>query len=237
MSKPWYHNKYTMRRDIDKIQIQEPPIEELKKRSSCLKRTCSTGCGCVVVFLVIAVLIIKFTAGPNMKELKSVPENFPKNIPVYDKDNIEKIIFTSGKDRGRAMEYIAYGPKLFLSPIFMLLEKKFPVRDKPEDGRMITDENYWESFVRIMKEPVADHRDKVQIEWSNMPAEPQFVYNYYKDELIKAGFAINESSDADDIRQFAFYIKDTEGVLYMTDELEKNGTDFVSLTVNIGIEP
>ena len=45
---------------------------------------------------------------------------------------------------------------------------------------------------------------------------------------------MNESSNKDDIRQFAFVLNDTEGVLYITDDAQKEGTDFVSLTVNIG---
>ena len=84
----------------------------------------------------------------------------------------------------------------------------------------------------LMKEPVADHRDKVQVEWTELPAEPRFVYNYYKDELLKAGFAINEAANKDNIRQFAFSLNNTEGVLYITDDAQKEGTDFVSLTVN-----
>ncbi len=225
-----------MRRDIDKIQIQEPPIEELKKHSSCFKRTCWSGCGCITIFIIAAILIVKFTAGPQMKELKSVPDNFPKTIPIYDKDNIQKITFISGKERGRAMEYIALGPKLIISPIFLIIEKKFPAKEQSADGRLQTNETWWNGFARIMKEPVADHRDKVQIEWSDLPAEPKFVYNYYKDELTRAGFAVNESLDKDNVRQFAFVLDKTEGVLYITDNAENGGTDFVSLTVNIGVE-
>ena len=86
----------------------------------------------------------------------------------------------------------------------------------------------------LMKEPVADHRDKIQIEWTELPAEPRFIYNYYKDELTKTGFIINEAVDKNNIRQFGFKLGNTEGVLYITDDAQKEGTDFVSLTVNIG---
>lgn len=222
-----------MRRSIDKIEIQEPPMQEFKKQRSCLKRACFTSCGCLVFFLIGALLILKFTAGPRVKELKSTPDNFPDKIVVYDKDNISKITLISGEERGRAIETIAYVPKLALSPIFLVLEKKFPVREENLNGR-IEQKTTWEKFVSLMREPVADHRDKVQVEWTELPAEPRFVYNYYKDELIKTGFAVNESSNKDDIRQFAFVLNDTEGVLYITDDAQKPGTDFVSLTVNIG---
>jgi hypothetical protein len=171
-----------------------------------------------------------------MRELKTVPANWPEDISIYDQDNISKISFISGKERGRATEYIAYGPKLILSPVFLVLEEKFPVRENPEGGRLHTNETYWESFVRIMKEPVADHRDKVQIEWTDLPAEPRFIYNYYKDELQMESFEINQSQNDEAIRQFAFNRNQTEGVLYVSDDAERAGTDFVSLTVNIGPE-
>lgn len=222
-----------MRRNIDKIEIQEPPMQEFKKQRSCLKRACFTSCGCLVFFLIGALLILKFTSGPRVKELKSTPPNFPADITIYDKDDISKITVISGEERGRALETIAYVPKLILSPIFLVLEKKFPVRKENPEGR-IEQKTTWESFVSLMKEPVADHRDKAQIEWTELPAESRFVYNYYKDELEKAGFAINEASDKDNVRQFAFSLDDTEGVLYITDDAQKPGTDFVSLTVNIG---
>lgn len=222
-----------MRRNIDKIEIQEPPMQEFKKQRSCLKRACFTSCGCLVFFLIGALVILKFTAGPRVKELKSTPPNFPAEIIIYDKDNISKITLISGEDRSRAVETIAYGPKLILSPIFLVLEKKFPARAENAEGR-IEEKTTWEKFVNLIKKPVADHRDKIQIEWTELPAEPRFVYNYYKDELIKAGFTVNESSNKDDIRQFAFVLNDTEGVLYITDDAQKEGTDFVSLTVNIG---
>jgi hypothetical protein len=225
-----------MRRTIDKIEIQEPPIEELKKQRSCLKRSCTTGCGCLMLLLIAAVLILKFTAGPKTKELKKVPENWPSEIPIYDQDNISKITFISGKDRGRAMEYVAMGPKLILSPAFLILEKRFPAREEPKDGRIQTDLSTWENFVRIMKEPIADHRDKIQIEWAELPAEPKFVDAFYQDALKSAGFDINISQSNEKMHQFVFTKENTEGVLYITDDAEKNGTDFVSLTVNIGIE-
>jgi len=224
-----------MRRNIDKIEIKEPPIQELKKQHSCLKRTCMSGCGCLFVFLIAILLILKFTSGPQIKELKTQPENWPEDIPIYDSDNISKITFISGKERGRAMEYIAYFPKLILSPAFLILEKKFPVHDD-ENGRIPTDESYWKGFMRIMKEPVADHRDKVQIEWEALPAEPRFIYNYYKDELQMENFEITQSQNDEAIKQFFFKRDKTEGVLYITDDAERPGTDFVSLTVNIGVE-
>jgi hypothetical protein len=182
------------------------------------------------------VLILKFTAGPKTKELKKVPENWPSEIPIYDQDNISKITFISGKDRGRAMEYVAMGPKLILSPAFLILEKRFPAREEPKDGRIQTDLSTWENFVRIMKEPIADHRDKIQIEWAELPAEPKFVDAFYQDALKSAGFDINISQSNEKMHQFVFTKENTEGVLYITDDAEKNGTDFVSLTVNIGIE-
>lgn len=225
-----------MRRNIEKIEIQEPPIEELKKKRSCLKHTCVSGCGCLILFLIGSIIFLQLTSGERVKELKNVPDNWPKSIPVYDKDNISKISILSGQERGQNLEKIALIPKFILSPIFIILEKKFPVEKNNPEGRM-EQKTTWESFVKIMKEPVADHRDKIQIEWSNLPAEPYFIFNYYKNALKKENFSINESVDREEIRQFKFNLDQTEGVLYIKDTAENKGTDFASLTLIISSNP
>jgi len=94
-----------MRRDVIKnVKIVEPPLEEFTRKYStfsAIKRTCLGGCGCFV-FLVIAIyIVVKFFLGVGPQTIKIVPENFPKDIPVYDKENIETMTFISGKYKNR----------------------------------------------------------------------------------------------------------------------------------------
>jgi len=210
-----------MRRNIEQIEIKEPPIQEITKSKSCARRSCTTGLGCIVIFLIAALLLLKFVAGPNVKELKQVPDNFPKEIPIYDKDNITKITFISGKDKNRVLEMAAFIPKLILSPIILVLDNN------------IKEDADWKDWWKLMQEPVADNRDIIKIEWTELSAEPRFIYKYYENELEKFDFDVEQLTYDDTKKEFSFQLDEIEGIMYIEDIVEENGTDFISLTINI----
>lgn len=228
-----------MRRDIEKIEIKEPPIQELGKKKSCVKRTCFTGCGCIVIFLIASVLLLKFATGPKTKELKNLPADFPTDIPIYDTDNIQKITFTSGKERGQLLEVVAFIPKLILSPIILNLDKKTETKrvSKEGDDIKIKTGKTWQDFIKLMREPVADHRDNLLIEWTEMPAEPWFIQSYYETEFKSAGYETERNNKEDNtIRELNFELKEIEGKLYIEDDPVQGGTDYVSLTIKTPLE-
>jgi len=221
-----------MRRNIEQIEIKEPPIQELRKKRSCFKRTCFTGCGCISIFIIASILLLKFASEPRIKEIKEVPENFPPTIPLYDSDNIQKISLTSGKEKGRVVEIVAFVPKLILSPIILGLDKK---NNTSSDS--IKNSDYWKNFVDIMKEPVTDHRDITMIEWTDMPAEPWFIQSYYETELKSNNYQTERDNKTDNtIRKLNFELDKIEGVLSIEDDPAKDGTDYVSLTIKIPTE-
>lgn len=219
-----------MRRNIDNIKIKDPPIQELGRKKSCLRRSCSVGCGGIVIFIIASLIILKMSATPRQKELKSLPSHFPTTVPVYDIGNSDRIALTYGKEKGRWLEIAAYAPKLVVAPIMVIMnEKLFPASDA-------NGENRFSRFVRLLKEPVTDHRDTIQVEWSELAAEPRFVYNYYKNDLEKNGFTINPSQNNDRVKQFSFQKDQIEGALFIEDSPENKGTDYVSLTINFPAE-
>ncbi|MEK7084793.1 MAG: hypothetical protein AAB932_06165 [Patescibacteria group bacterium] len=93
---------------IEKIEIQDPPLEELKKKRSCLRRGCFTGCGCIVFLLIGIALLFKFVIIPRPVELASVPPSFPEAIPLYDRGNISRIEFLSGEKEQRLLQLAAF---------------------------------------------------------------------------------------------------------------------------------
>ena len=156
-----------MRRNIEQIEIKEPPIQELGKKRSCLKRTCFTGCGCIVIFIIASVLLLKFATGPRTKKLNEVPDNFPESIPLYDSDNIQEINFTSGKEKGRILEITAFIPKLILSPIILGLGKD---ADSGAGGisKNIKKTGTWKNFVEIKTFPALDIKVERQTSLSTL---------------------------------------------------------------------
>ena len=171
-----------MRRNINNVEIVEPPIGELTKRYSAfsaIKRTCFTWCGCLVLLLIGIIIFLRVALGSGPETLKKIPDNFPNNIPIYDKDNIEQITFVSGKYKNRGIEIAAFFPKIILSPLFLTLNKNEQSSD--DTGKLSSVKNLW----KIISAPVSDHRDTLQIEWRNLDAMPSFITNYYKMELKK----------------------------------------------------
>lgn len=223
-----------MRRNINSVEIVEPPIGELTKRYSAfsaIKRTCFTGCGCLVVLIIGITLFLRLALGSGPQTLQNVPDNFPNDIPVYDEDNIEQITFVSGKYKNRGIEIAAFFPKIILSPLFLTLNKN--EQDASDTGKLASVKNLW----TIISAPVSDHRDTVQIEWKNLDAEPSFIINYYKTELNKADYKIDVESEGKAVRQFSFSKDTITGSIYVQgDDTLKPGTDYVVLTVNLGQE-
>ena len=223
-----------MRRDvIDNVEIVEPPLEELTKKSSGFKRGCLTGCFFMLLALVGFVIALRFAAGPGPQSLKKVPASFPSDIPVYDPDTIENIIFIPGRYKNRALEIAAFIPKLILAPLFLSQTESATPGLLESSGIKRSASYYW----KILTAPVGDRRDTVQIQWRSMDAEPSFVISYYKKELIKQNFKIDVESEGQSVRQFSFSRDDGyTGSLYVQgDETLKPGTDYALLTVSLPI--
>lgn len=227
-----------MRRKIEPIEIKEPPIQELKKkRKSCTKRTCATGCGCIVFLIFASLLLLKFITGPRVKELKELPPNFPPDINLYDKDEIKTITYISGKQKSRGVEIAAFIPKIILSPIILIFDDELKKEEViNQDGEIsLKKRTSWKDFVDIMKEPITDQRDRVQIEWNYLTAEPQYIQKYFKDNFEQIGYEVKVTTNNQTKKQFSFVNteKNIEGVLYIADEPTDKGTDYLSITINI----
>lgn len=224
-----------MRHEIDKIEIKEPPIEELNKKRSCIKRTCVTGCGCFVIIFIASLLLLRFAIGPRTKEVRDLPQYFTQAVPLYDEENIERITHTSGKEKGTYAEIAAYVPKLVLSPLVIHFDTNYRYIPRTITDREMTK---WEKFVAFMKEPIADDRETYKIEWIELSADKNFITEYYQKELSKKGFELGVESSTREITQFTFQKEQAhiDGAVYINDNRETRLTDYISLTVNIPSE-
>lgn len=215
-----------MRRHIEEIEIKEPPLQELNKKRSCVKRSCLTGCGCIAVFILASVLILYIAANPRQKELKEVPAHFPANIPVYDKDAIHSITLVSGRERSRWIEAAAYVPKIILSPLLIATERNGVASS--------TEQTSWKHLVNVIEEPISDHRDLITVSWSELGAQPKFINTYYQTELKKQGYTVTvPEQTSDTIRMFEFSKDAVNGYLLITDDPADDGTDQLLLSVRI----
>ncbi len=222
-----------MRVDIDKIEIKEPPIEELSKKRSCLFRFVTTGCGCFILAFLVSLVILRFSIGPQTKELRDIPSEFKNMVTIYDFDGVEKITYTPGKERGRLIEGAGYIPKLIIAPFIVILDKDYKYIPLPEDKQK--NASFWDKFFAFMKEPITDHRDVYTFEWASLPAGEDFIEEYYRKGLEKLEFKISTETKDKTQSQF-FFSKKTgaehiEGTVRIIDENLEEGTDYVTLTV------
>ncbi len=220
-----------MRVDIDKIEIKEPPIEELSKKRSCVFRAILTGCGCFVLAFLVSLIILRFSVGPRTKEIGDIPPEFKNIVTIYDFDGVEKITYTPGKERGRIIESAGYIPKLIIAPFIMYFDKEYKYIPLPADERASA--GYWDKFLAFVKDPITDHRDVYVLEWQSLPAEEDFIEEYYRKGLEKLEFTIHTETKDKTHSQFFFTKEEQEieGTLRIVDEKIDNGTDYVSLTV------
>jgi len=212
-----------MRRNLDNIEIVEPPIEELTKKRS-WKGACFTSCALLLILLVVAVVSIKIYVGPGPRQTKGIPANFPPDILVYDKDNIESITVIPARYKQRGLGIATFFPKLILSPIF------YDSQNNAGD----TLKNLWAAI----STPSTDHKDSIQIEWKKVSADPDFIISYYKKELRKKNFKIEVQSQGNNVQQFSFSRGDgISGSVYASsNETNKSSTDLLMLTVNLPVK-
>lgn len=217
---------------IDNVEIIEPPLEELNKKRSGFSKACFTGCAFIIILIIGAIIFFRLFAGPGPQTLVRVPGNFPKDILVYDPDNIERITYISGKYKNRSIEMAALFPKVILSPLLLALDRNKDLSPETAPSQKNTSlKNLW----KIITTPVGDHRDTIQIEWRNMDADPAFVVDHYKNELQKRAFIIEVESSGQGVEQFSFSREtdDLTGSLYIQTDNKGSGTDYAMLTVNL----
>lgn len=205
---------------LETVKVIEPPIEALTKKHSSLKRTCLTGCGCIVIFIIAIVVGLWLFIGSGPSTLKTVPASFPSDITVYDKDNIDTITFIPGKYKSRGLQISALVPKIILSPLLLSTNNSASSTENPSIWDLITS-------------PVTDTRDTVNIEWRGDDAPPKFFADFYTESLLKAGYTITDQDNEDSSYSFTFNKGDVTGSFVAESaDAKETGTDYARLSVD-----
>jgi len=212
-----------MPREVDEVQIQGPPIDEIQKRSSCIKRSCGTLLIFLIIILLFLSLVIHFIVKPHAKDVGSLPKDVPQDIPLYDSENLDSITYTPGDERGQTIELLAFVPKAILSPLILTIENA-------DVAAGANTETLWESFIRIIGIPIADHRKVVTIRWSQLQATPLFIQTYYQTALINAGYT--ETTERQSNRTRFVHENGTSVILEIIDNGNaQDGTDYAILKI------
>ena len=220
----------SMPKNIDNVEIKEPPIRELNKNRSCLKRSCFTGCLGFLALLLIFWGLLKFAATPRVKELKDIPEIVPESIPIYDEDSIERITYITAKEKSRLLEMVAIIPKVVVVPLYMNAEDYLPqdLQDVFDDG---SDLEGWDRFTHMVRQPLFGENDVVEVHWSELAAEPSFILAFYENELEKEHFDVTVTKGLK--QSVSFSTTTVSGRLTIDDQMGSDGTDSAILTISI----
>ncbi|EKD43975.1 MAG: hypothetical protein ACD_72C00052G0004 [uncultured bacterium] len=208
----------SMRRNLDNIEIVEPPIEELTKKRS-WKGACFTSCALLLILLIGAIIGIKIYVGAGPSVSKNIPANFPADIPIYDKDNLNAVTFISARYKQRGLGIAGILPKIILSPVLY---------NSDNGGGPL--QNLW----KAISTPEKKFSDSFEVEWRDVNADPSFVIAYYKKELKKKNFKIDVESEGEKVKQFSFSRADGyDGSIYAQADEEKPDTTYMMLIVNL----
>lgn len=214
-----------MKKRIEPIEIKDPAIQEIQKKKSCFGRSCSFGCFVFLLFLAAIYVLFRFSTVANPKEVKEVPEHFPKSMPIYDKDAVTKITFLSGKKRERALQTAAKLPNMIEQRLIRLIDGNINKDQAP--GLPST----WNEFLYLLEHDITDDRDMVMIYWSDLTAEPKFIQDFYATNLRRSGYTVSTTIASDKTVWEIEFTKDaTEGILFIEDDPTRTGTNTVTLT-------
>ncbi|MDO9509797.1 MAG: hypothetical protein Q7J14_00750 [Candidatus Magasanikbacteria bacterium] len=212
---------------IKDVEIVEPPIHELNKKSSGLKRSCFVGC--VFIFLIILGLLIglKFYLGSGPSTVSVIPLNFPlEDISIYNKDKITDMTFIPGKYKSRRVELAAIFPKVVLLPFLFNAEN---------EELQTKENNSFKNLFQTIITPISNKKDNFKIEWADIDNNFNTFVSYYRKDLENHGFIVDAYTESNQYRKIDFSRPDGySGTVYAENKSEqKNKTTYAFLMLNM----
>ena len=206
------------------VEIQEPPLQSLKKRRSCLRSSCMF----LVILLfitVIATAVAVITVNrPRVNELSNIPESIQEKLPFYDEKNIERITITTIGPRHTTLRLLAL-------PWYAMREivSTFSTKD--------TSLGLKETFSHVSKKLLEEQDSvEIQITWEELPATGKFIASYYEKELRKRGFIVNIVPPlTGNAEKMTILFEDAAlgGTIQIMDTAEKKGAESIILTTQL----
>ena len=210
--------------------VKEPPLEKIHQNQSCLKRTCLTGCLGIVIFFTIGLIFLYFAFSPKTKELPALPGFFPTDLPLYDKDAITHITYQGG-DRPLVTKILKNLPPSARSALRSGL-KTIGARQGRSSEPLETDATpWWQEALLALDRSTDNPSNVIRLEWTNLNAEPRFIFNYLNSALKRENFMVTTSVEAETSQTINFAKNDLTGTFTIIDAPGKSGTDRTILTV------
>ena len=218
-----------------KVEVKDPAVKELQEDRSCLRRSCTKGCFFIVVLFVIFLGILKFTASSHIKTVEKIPNNFPQEVPIYDEDNIEKIILSSENNNSFLSKSAKIIPKFLIVSTYLALGKNSPkeLENYLQISNKVQKQGKISQFMYLMKTPTKEQKDRIKIYWKNLQADPDYLSDFYITNLENKGFSVNKSKEDINKTRITFNKDNVVGNVYIEDKNTQQNTHKMILTVII----
>lgn len=222
-----YAQQFSMQEHTEQVEIQEPAIREITHKRSCVRQTCSSGCGCIFLFLLASFLFLWFIIIPRPKSEHRLPKTFPESIPIYDQENIDSITIRTNDEQDPRIASLAIIPQYVLAPIVSYLDRRIVLPYLP-GVREHQEFSNWVALVELLEHPEQTKIDSYIIHWTELDAEPSFIKEYYLKRLSANSYDITESNSL-----VSFEQEHITGTIQIIDQSPRPGTDEVRMSVYI----
>lgn len=219
------------------IQIQEPTLKEIKKRSGWFTGSCVTGGGCIILFIGAIYLVFRIIVGSGPTTLSDFPQDFPKDIPQSNPDKIIKIISVDATSKDRSLWVATALPRFLASPVLSEINPDAEIIEEHDSlGRVnfirtLTRQNYLD-YLGIPAG--SEHTKTIVVVWNGIKTYPSIFADGLERSLEHANYTVEHpTKEPANEAGFTFSKGTTSGVLRAVDlHPDEPGIEFVELIVN-----
>lgn len=155
------------------------------------------GCGLAAIFLIIVIIFItiRSVVGPAITKLDGVPDNFPKDIALYQPDQA-KVKLQNQVGREKTLDLLKKAPDWALPYLWKFLSENNKKQLLGVLGQApdLAAQFSIDDFKTLLDASTTDATlyDTVSLSWNNLDKGKQDLLNYYKEILSDNDFQFEE---------------------------------------------
>lgn len=230
---PMEHWRERKRANYDPEDEEEGDFEPAQEKKG--SHSCRNLFGCLFLIIIIIALMVwgtfRFVIGPAIVVVDQIPNDFPKEIALYQ-SNLAEIKVQTAESKTKVLGFLNSVPDFVSAPFLkwlspdlktQLVQKNFNQLTLPEKVTVDGLRNSLESYN-------AKNDKTVSLSWDNLNKSKTEIASYYKQELEKNHFQIEENISDYNI-DLGFWKDDVFGAIKIGDSFQNNGSQ-VNMTVN-----
>jgi hypothetical protein len=184
--------------------------------------------GCLLVIAAIGIggfILLRVLTGPTSMTLTSLPDNYPKDLPLYRLEDAASISLVKGSQKSRMLQLLTGPAKLFVQ-----------ATGGSASSSVGTD---LASTTQDIKNAISayssqlEHQDTLTVTWKNLKASRLDVVRYYEDLFKKAGLKEQATRDDATATDLVFASRPDEAIqIDLQDLPDVSGIDELVITVD-----